>query len=139
MTVPQIVIDTNVLIAAFRSRNGASFRLLSMIDSGRFEINLSVPIVLEYEDVLSRAELGVLASDISHVIDYLCAVGNKHPVYFLWRPFLNDPNDEMVLELAVVANCDYIVTFNERDFRGAESFGLQVIRPIQFLRLIGEN
>ena len=138
MPVPQIVIDTNVLVAAFRSRNGASFRLLSTIDSGKFEINLSVPLVLEYEDVLRRLGLGFSPEDVADVIDYLCAVGNKIQVYFLWRPFLNDPNDEMVLELAVAARCDYIVTFNQRDFLGAETFGLQVVRPSQFLRFIGD-
>ncbi len=138
MAVPQIVIDTNVLVAALLSRRGASHRLLTLVDSGRFEINISVPLVLEYEDVLNRTGFGFSSEDIRDVMDYLCTVGNRHLIYFLWRPYLNDPKDELVLELAVTASCHYIVTFNERDFRGIERFGIEAISPREFLRLIGE-
>jgi putative PIN family toxin of toxin-antitoxin system len=138
MAVPQIVIDTNVLVAAFRSQRGASHRLLSLVDSERFEINVSVPLVLEYEDVLSRPEFGFSPEDVRDVVDYLCTIGNRHRVYFLWRPYLSDPQDDMVLELAVGAGCSCIVTFNERDFRDIEQFGLQAIRPIELLRIIGD-
>jgi putative PIN family toxin of toxin-antitoxin system len=138
MAGPQIVLDTNVLVAAFRSRRGASYRLVSLVDAGYFEINVSVPLVLEYEDVLNRPELRLSPDDARDVVDYLCAIGNHHQIYFLWRPYLNDPKDDMVLELAVTAGCRYIVTFNERDFRDIEPFGLQAVRPIQFLRIIGD-
>ena len=40
MPVPRIVLDTNVLVAALRSRRGVSFTLLSLIDSGRFEVHV---------------------------------------------------------------------------------------------------
>ena len=138
MVVPQIVIDTNVLVAGFQSRRGLSHRLLSLVDAGHFEISVSVPLVLEYEDVLSRTEFGFSPEDIRDVVDYLCSIGNRHQVYFLWRPYLNDPKDDMVLELAVTAGCNYIVTFNERDFQDLEPFGLQAIRPAEFLRIIGD-
>lgn len=138
MAVPQIVIDTNVLVAAFRSRRGASHRLLSLVEAGHFEINISVPLVLEYEDVLGRTEFGFSPEDMRDVVDYLCSIGNRHQVYFLWRPYLSDPKDDMVLELAVTAGCEYIITFNERDFQDLEPFGLQAIRPAEFLRIIGD-
>ncbi len=138
MSIPQIVIDTNVLVAAFRSRRGASHRLLSLVDAGQFEINLSVPLVLEYEDVLSRPEFGLPPEHIRDVLDYLCQIGNCHRLHFLWRPCLVDPKDDMILELAVAARCHHIVTFNERDFRNAESFGLQIVPPAKFLRIVGD-
>jgi len=138
MAVPQIVIDTNVIVAGLRSRQGASHRLLSLIDAGHFEVHVSVPLVLEYEDVLNRQSLGFSTEDIQDVLDYLCLVSIRHEVYFLWRPHLNDPNDDLVLELAVAAGCDYIVTFNERDFRNVGQFGLQAVRPVELLRIIGE-
>lgn len=138
MAGPQIVLDINVLVTAFRSRRGSSYRLLSLVDAGYFEINVSVPLVLEYEDVLSRPELSLSPEDARDVVDYLCTIGNRHQVYFLWRPYLNDPSDDMVLELAVTAGCRYIVTFNERDFRDIQRFGLQAIRPIEFLQIIGD-
>jgi putative PIN family toxin of toxin-antitoxin system len=138
MAFPQIVIDTNILVAALRSRRGASHKLMSLIGSGRFAINLSVPLVLEYEDVLSRPEFGFPPEDIRDVLDFLCTIANHHHIYFLWRPFLIDPKDDLVLELAVTAGCDYIVTFNERDFLGIEAFGLEAIRPQKYLRILGE-
>lgn len=134
----KIVVDTNVLVAAFRSRSGASHRLLSLVGEQRFEICVSVPLVLEYEDVLSRSGLGGSPSDAQDVVDYLCQVASHHQIHFLWRPRLKDPKDEMVLELAVGARCDYIVTFNVRDFAGVEQFEFRVVRPIEFLRIIGE-
>jgi len=56
----------------------------------------------------------------------------------IWRPYLRDPKDEMVLETAVAGGCDAIVTYNRRDFVGAEKFGIQVLSPKAFLQQIGE-
>ncbi len=135
-----MVLDTNILVAGLRSRLGASFRLISLVGSGRFEINLSVPLVLEYEDVLARQmqESGLTRSDLDNFLDYLCAVANLHEVYFLWRPHLRDPKDEMILELAVKAGCEYIVTYNKRDFRSVEKFGIKTVTAREFLETIKE-
>jgi hypothetical protein len=43
----------------------------------------------------------------------------------------------MVLELAVKAGCDNVITYNLRDFAGIEKFGLKAIEPVEFLRSIG--
>jgi putative PIN family toxin of toxin-antitoxin system len=136
----QIVIDTNVFVAALRSQRGASYKLLMLLGTGKFETNVSVPLVLEYEDVAKRLlkEIQLSESDIDDIIDYICEVANLRKVFYLWRPILKDPKDDMVLELAVAASCDFIVTFNQRDFQGAEKFGLQVIAPKEFLEIIGE-
>jgi putative PIN family toxin of toxin-antitoxin system len=137
----QIVIDTNVLNSALRSQQGASFRLLSLIgESSLFEINISVPLILEYEDVTKRylKEMGLTQKDVSDIIDYLCSVGNRRRIYFLWRPLLKDPKDDMILELAVEAQCDYIISFNKRDFVGIQQFDLQALTPQEFLKIIGE-
>jgi predicted nucleic acid-binding protein len=75
---------------------------------------------------------------VDDVIDYICSVANRRRIFFLWRPYLKDPKDDMVLELAVEARCDYIVSYNKRDFAGVEKFGLQVLTPRELLREIGE-
>lgn len=136
----QIVLDTNVLVSALRSDKGASFRLLSLLGDSRFEINLSVALVLEYEDVLKRPELNLSLTpeEINDVIDFLCANANLCEIFYLWRPILRDPKDDFVLELAVESNCDFIVTFNGKDFAGVEKFDIQVATPQEFLRKIGE-
>jgi len=138
--VPRIVMDTNVLVAGLRSRNGASFRLLTLVDARKFELAVSVPMVLEYE-AASKRQLrtpGLSASHVDAVIDYLCRVASHHKIYYLWRPFLRDPKDDMVLELAVGSDSRFIVTHNTRDFAGAGQFGVRVLTPREFLREIGE-
>ncbi|NJN83106.1 MAG: PIN domain-containing protein [Caldilineaceae bacterium] len=109
-------------------------------DSGRFEINLSVPLVAEYEEVAKRMleQTQLSVSDLEDILDYLCKVGNHRKIYFLWRPFLPDPDDDMVLELAVAAQCQYMVTFNQGHFVGSEQFGIALVTPREFLVQIGE-
>ena len=135
-----VVIDTNVFLAALISRRGASFKLLTLVGTGGFDICLSVPLVLEYEDAAKRqigSKIALSAQEIDDVIDYLCTIGNHHQVYYLWRPLLKDPKDDMVLELAVGAGCNFILTYNLRDFQGVDQFGIHVMTPKTFLELLG--
>lgn len=112
--------------------------MLSLVDSPIIEVVLSVQLILEYEDAVKRKGATTLSStDIDDVLDYLCAIAKPVEVYYRWRPLLRDPKDEMVLELAVASGCKYIVTYNKRDFRGAERFGLQVLTASEFLDLVG--
>lgn len=137
----QVVVDTNVVFSGLRSSRGASYRLLGLVGrSPKFEINISVPLILEYEDVLRRQprSLGLTQKDVGAVLDYFCRVGNRREIFFLWRPLLNDANDDFILELAVESESRYIITFNERDFSGSEKFGVGVITPRDFLHTIKE-
>ncbi len=131
----QIVLDTNVLVAGLRSSRGASYRVLQLLGKGGFEINISVPLFVEYEEVLARhqASLEFSHEDVGSFLNYLVRVANKREIFYLWRPQLPDPDDEMVLEIAVRAHCDYIVTFNLKDFSTARQFGIEAIRPQEFL------
>jgi putative PIN family toxin of toxin-antitoxin system len=131
MPTPQVVIDTNVLVAAQRSKRGASSKLISLIGTHRFDIHVSVPLVFEYEATLLQhsEQLALTPEDVADVVDAVCALPIPHKIYFLWRPYLRDRKDELVLELAVAARCDYIITYNQRDFRGAEMFGIRISGP----------
>lgn len=135
-----VVLDSSVVVAALRSRQGASFRILELLRDGRFHVAVSVPLVLEYEAVLVRhaAELGLSRADAIGLVDVLCAVGHRQDIHFLWRPTLEDPRDEFILELAVAAQCDAIVTHNVRDFQSARRFRPKILTPAGFLRLLGE-
>ena len=136
---PRVVLDTNVLVAGLRSRRGASFRLLSEVGKGQFEIALSVPLVLEYEDALLRhSDVTRLNQvDVDALLDYYCSVAHLQQIFYLWRPFLPDPKDDLLLELAVAAQCQSIVTFNRRDFAGVDKFGVSVVEPGPFLSGLG--
>jgi predicted nucleic acid-binding protein len=113
--------------------------LLLLLGGPEFQINLSVPLVVEYEDVTKRMtqEIGLSAADVDDVIDYLCTVARLRELHFLWRPVLKDSGDDLVLELAVEAECDVIITHNVGDFAGAERFGITAVTPGEFLRSIG--
>jgi len=135
----RIVVDTNVLVSGLRSSRGASYRLLQLVGASDFEIALSVPLALEYEDALKRenADLGLSHDDVDRLVEYLCSVAHLQEIHFLWRPVLRDPKDDHVLELAVGAGCGLIVTHNVRDFAQAGAFGVTAVRPGEFLRRIG--
>ena len=135
----KIVIDTNVLFTALRSSRGASYKLVSLLPSGSFSIAISVPLIIEYEDVLRRGKLhaSISEKDISDFLDFLCYVGYRQDIFFLWRPFLPDSSDDLVLEVAVAGGCDAIITDNKRHFKNVEKFGLRILDPKEFLSEIG--
>ena len=133
-----MVLDTNVVVSALRSRRGAAVQVLAAVGRGSFEIALSVPMVLEYEAALiAQRAAAITERDIRITLDYLCEVGREQPVFFLWRPTLRDPKDDMVLELAVAASCSAVVTYNVRDFQCAGRFGVEVWTPIDLMRKVG--
>lgn len=135
MAVPRVVLDTNVLHAGLHSASGRSHQVLRALALGRLRLVLSTPLLFEYEDVLRRQQslLGLTDTEIDAVLDNLCAQADFQPVYFLWRPCLRDPKDDMVLELAVAAGGTRIVTFNARDFGPAARFGVRVVNPKELL------
>lgn len=126
----RVVLDTNVLVAGLMSKDGASAELLRRIglDPG-LKPCVSVPLVFEYETALSR-RFGSNDDRVGPLLDYICSVGDRQEIYFLWRPFLRDPGDEMVLEVAVGGAVSMIVTHNVRDFGGVEEqFGIRIVTP----------
>jgi len=137
--VKRIVIDTNVFVSSLRSARGASHELMLLAGQPECELVLSVPLVIEYEDVAKRmlGDIGLTSSDVDDILDYLCSVALLQEIHFLWRPFLKDPRDDHVLELAVEAGCETIVTHNVKDFAGAEQFGIRIVGPREYLRGIG--
>lgn len=128
---PRLVMDTNVLYAGLYSATGKAHQLLRAIAGGRVRIVLSTPLVFEYEDVLRRNQtvLGLSEAEIDAVLDNLCALADFQEVYFLWRPCLPDAGDDMVLELAVAAQVQRIVSFNIKDFHPASRFGIEAVTP----------
>ena len=134
-----MVLDTNVLVAALRSPHGASSALIAAIPSPAWTPVLSVPLYIEYQDVLLRPGMvpsTLTPEDILAFCRYLASVSELQEIYFLWRPHLRDAGDDMVFELAAAAQVRYIVTHNVRDFDGVAEFGITAVTPADFLTLV---
>lgn len=134
---PTLILDTSVLIAGLRSSLGASFAMLKLVGSGRFEIGLTAALVLEYEATCMKTlpELGLTTEDVQELLDYFCRVGKLAAIRYRVRPSVADPNDEFVLEAAIASGSEWIVTHNIRDMAtGAARYGIDVIRPSEALR-----
>lgn len=102
---------------------------------------MSTPLYLEYLDVLTRPEhrlTSLTEQQVFGAVRYLTAQAHLQDIYFHWRPFLPDVKDDMVLELAVAARAKKIITFNLKDFRGIDVFGVEAMKPRDFLVEIGE-
>jgi len=144
----KIVIDTNVFLSSLFSQNGASHKLVLWIveqyknNYKKYNV-ISNTLVTEYEDVLTRDKniekfKNFSISEVKEFIDGICLISNHQRINFLWRPFLKDSNDDMVLEVAFNSKADYIVTHNIKDFKGVEdNFNIEVITPKEFLIKIG--
>jgi predicted nucleic acid-binding protein len=135
----RVVIDTSVLVAAARSNRGASYAILQALPWKHFQLALSLPLYLEWQAVLTRPEnlpVGQNAGGAQGFLRYLASLAWHQDIYYRWRPCLPDPDDDLVLELAVAAQAGHIVTHNLTDFRGAINFGVQVIPPREFLALL---
>lgn len=134
----RFVLDTDVLVAALRSRDGASWQLVDRALKREFTFLLSVPLILEYEAVLTREEHrrvhGLSVPDVDELINALANVAEPVQIRFLWRPLLSDPTDDMVLETAVNGRADLLVTFNQEDFAAAaKGFAVKIVRPSEAL------
>ena len=135
------VLDTNVVVAGLRSPKGASAALIDFALNQKFTLLLSVTLVIEYEavcrDPMQRTVSGLDELEVEIIISALCAVAEPVALWFLWRPQLRDPSDEMVLETAINGKADGIVTFNQRDFGNASKhFGIELLFPQEALRRI---
>ena len=138
----RLVVDTNVIVAAFRSTLGASNALLRHVASGKVRLLCSTALFLEYEAVLGRAEVREWTrhtlADVDAVMNALAALAEPVEVHFRTRPLLRDAGDEMVLEAASNGGADAIVTHNVKDFAPAWILGIEIATPGEMVRRLGQ-
>ena len=129
-----------MLVAALRSKRGASYQVLRLIGQSDWRLNISVALALEYEDVLKREDLlpGIGKAEVDEFLDYLFAASNLVPFVLRRRPSLRDPDDERILEVAVQCGA-MIVTHNTKDFAVAKQFDVAVRTPAEFLKILREG
>lgn len=132
------VLDTNVLLAGLRSRNGASFEIMRRFRQGDFVLLIANTVLTEYEEILKREGpvFGLPSGVIERFLDALCAAAEEWKTSSFWKPCLPDPDDEPLAQLAIEAKVDYLVTHNLRDFPADRLPGLRVVTPGEFLRIL---
>jgi putative PIN family toxin of toxin-antitoxin system len=135
----RLVLDTSVMVAAFRSRYGAARQLVRLVPLRRFDVVITPALFLEYEAVLTREEHMAVHRfsllDIEEFLLYFATFTEKTRIHYNYRPQLRDTKDEMVLEAAVNGQADAIVTYNVRDFLpAAHRFGIEVLTPGSILK-----
>jgi len=129
------VMDTNVLVAALRSRSGASFEILRRLRLGEWTVVLSNHLLYEYEEILKRqaSELGLSLEDVDELLNAICARAEESVLSHEWQPILNDPDDEPLVQLTVESGADCLVSHNIRDLAPAAGLGVQLLQPREFL------
>src|ERR1043166_1380815 len=112
----QVVVDTNVLIAATRSSSGASQALLQELGSERWRMNVSTALLFEYEEQLTQlvGDFGIERNEVDELLNAIIKHSTQRLVSFLLRPNLRDPDDEFIVDLAVCARARFLYTFNKR-------------------------
>ncbi len=143
----KIVIDTNVILSALFSNQGTSHQLLRWLlseydNNGKKYNVVSNTLAIEYQDVLSRKvhleRIGIAKEDLIRFIDDICLLSHHQTINFIWRPFLKDVADDMLLEVAFNASANFIITYNIKDFKNVEKyFGIKVLKPKELLHIIG--
>jgi len=136
----QIVIDTNVILAGLLSNKGASYKLLTILNDQHFQINVSATLVFEYEEILKREQqqIDLNNEDIDNIINGICHLANHHEIFYIWRPLAKDKDDDFLIDLAFKCQANFIISYNQRDLQPIEKFGIFILTPKQFLRLLGE-
>ncbi len=136
----QIVIDTNVFLAGLRSKKGASYKLLSILNDKRFQINISATLIFEYEEILKREQeqISLTNEDIDDIINGICHLANHHEIFYIWRPLAKDKDDDFLIDLALKCQAQFIISYNDKDLKPIEKFGISILTPKQFLQRLGE-
>ena len=140
----KVVCDTNVWLSALTSKLGASYQVVKWLFEHQAQVHcISTPFILELEDVFLREQNRdrmpyFLDEQLNQFIDDICHISEHQAIYFLWRPQIKDPKDDMVLELVTNAQADYLVTYNLKDFKqAAKKFNFTLVTPKQFLTIAG--
>jgi putative PIN family toxin of toxin-antitoxin system len=137
----RIVVDTNVLYQALRDQGGASHYILQLLRHRALDLVVSVPVFLEYRDVLLRPktlhDLKFTSEEIEAVLRFIAYIAKPTQIHFLMRPHLRDENDNMFIDLAFASNSEFVITNNVRDFLHKTELtfdGFEIVPPSEFVK-----
>jgi putative PIN family toxin of toxin-antitoxin system len=130
----RVVVDTDVLLSALISPDGASRQLVVDALDEKFALLLSAPLLVEYESVLHRphhrARAHATGAQVNEILDALAGLCVPVVFDYQWRPTGAHADDELVVETAINGHADAIATFNLKDMRQAGArFGFEARRP----------
>lgn len=141
-----VVVDTNVIYQALKSNLGASYFILQLIRERKLRLALSIPVFMEYEDVLNRKDslkdFKLSKDDIQTILRFIAYIGIPYNIFYVFRPNLSDEGDNIFVELALASNANYLITRNIRDFTRRNELKfcyLKIITPSDFTKLWREK
>lgn len=129
------VMDTNVLVAALRSNQGASFEIFRRLRLEEWTAVVSNHLLFEYEEILKRQapDLGLSLEDVDELLNAISARADECLLSHGWQPVLIDPDDEPLVQLAIESDAFRIVSHNIRHLRPVVQLGVELLRPHEFL------
>ena len=136
-----VTVDTNVIYSGLYSKKGASHLILRLILDEKLKLAVSTQTYFEYYDVLTREKtlenLKLSKEEIENILDLLALLSQKHSIYYLLRPNLQDEKDNIFVECAFASNSEYLITSNIKDFKNSElgEFAYKLVTPGQFYKL----
>ena len=134
-----VVIDTNVWISALISKNGASREIIKLALLEEIVPQIGTALFLEYEDVTKREKITALCAlslkEQEELLQAFLSTCKWNEIFYLWRPNLNDKDDDFLIQLAVASNSRVIITENQKDLKSGElHFDFEVLTPKEFLQ-----
>lgn len=141
MNKPRAVMDTNVLVAAFRSRTGASFEIFQRLRRDEWTAILDNHLIYEYEEILKQdaADLSLSLNDVDQILNAISARAEEWPLTHDWEPILDDPDDEPLVQLAQESGAFVIITHNTRHLEPSAKMGIQILKPSEFLTRLRQS
>lgn len=136
MKTPRIILDADVLSSAFKSSKGLSYKILSLVSQEKFIHLTSVPVHYVYEDIILRELKKInLAGDTVHkILNSLYLKSKSVQLNQLWLPVMKNPRDDLILETAVLGNCDFIITYHPKEYSLAKGNYPLAITPEECLK-----
>lgn len=133
-----VVIDTNIWIAALISKEGISREIIRLALMERISPQISTTLFLEYEAVMKREKIQTLCSlsfdEQEELFQAFLSTCKWNEIFYLWRPNLDDLGDDFLIELAVASNSKVIITENIKDIAFGElKFDIEVLTPKDYL------
>jgi len=130
--VLRVVLDTNVLISAILF-GGKPRQILEKAIRGEIRLCLSEPILEELKGVLQRSKFDYSPEMIQFILTELTAIADFVNPSETINIVAEDPEDNRILECAIAANADYVISGDSHLLKLNKYFNIDILSAAAFL------